>query len=223
MKNGEGRLFETHLDFRARILCPPEMIPAPGQYLLAHARGSDSPLAVPVFFSDSAPDGFLCAPLPDSSWRPGTQLNLRGPLGRGFSIPAFARKVALIVFDDSPARLRGLISLALQQDAEVVLVCNSVQEDWPEAVEVQPLQAMFEVYRWADYAAFDVARGNLPHLKENFGKADQARGPREAQVLIRAPMPCGTFAECGVCALAVHHNWKMICKDGPVFEMNELY
>jgi hypothetical protein len=230
MKNGEGQLFEIYLDSRTRILCPPELIPAPGQYLLAHARGSDAPLAVPVFFSDSAPDGFRSAPLVDSSWQPGTQLDLRGPLGRGFSIPTFARKVALIVFDDLPARLRGLIPLALKQGAEVVLVSNTVLDDIPEAVEVQPLQAMFEIYRWADYAAFDVERENLIHLKENFGMLEQAKGgalsvskgPPEAQVLVRAPMPCGALAECGVCALTIHHEWKMICKDGPVFEMKEL-
>jgi NAD(P)H-flavin reductase len=224
MKNGEGQLFEIYMDSRTRIICPPELIPAPGQYLLAHpnGRGSDSPLAVPVFFSDSASNGFRSAPLIDSSWMPGTQLNLRGPLGRGFSLPAYSRKVALIAFDESAARLSGLIPIALKQGAEVVLVSNTVLDDIPEAVEVQPLQAMFEIYRWADYAAFDIERENLIHLKENFGKLEQARSPREAQILIRAPMPCGALAECGVCALTIRHDWKMICKDGPVFEMKEL-
>ncbi len=222
MKLGEGQLFEIYMDSSARIICPPELIPSPGQYLLAHANGSDSPLAVPVFFSDSAPDGFRSAPLPNSAWLPGTHLNLRGPLGHGFSIPAFARKVALIAFDESPARLRGLISVALKQGAEVVLVSNSVMDDVPEAVEVQPLQAMMDIYHWADYAAFDVERENLNQLREKFGWMEQARSPREAQILVRVPMPCGALAECGVCALTIHHEWKMVCKDGPVFEMSEL-
>ncbi len=222
MKIGQGQLHEIYLDSSARIICPPELIPAPGQYLLAHASGSDSPLAVSVFFSDSAPNGFRSAPLLDSPWHPGAHLNLRGPLGHGFSIPLFARKVALIVFDDSPARLRGLISIALKQAAEVVLVSNTVLDDMPESVEVQPLQAMFEIYRWADYAAFDIARENLSHLRENFGKSTQEKSPRETQVLVRASMPCGALAECGVCALTIRHDWKMICKDGPVFGMGEL-
>ena len=153
---------------------------------------------------------------------PGTHLTLRGPLGHGFSLPAFARKVALIAFDESPARLRGLISMALKQNAEIVLVCNSVMEDIPEAVEVQPLQAVVDIYQWADYAAFDVGRANLDRLKEMFGEGNQLKGPREAQVLVRAPMPCGALAECGVCALADHHEWRMICKDGPVFTLGEL-
>ena len=156
------------------------------------------------------------------AWKPGTQLNLRGPLGHGFSIPSFARKVALITFDESPARLHGLISIALKQDAEVVLVSNMVLDDMPEAVEVQPLQALIDIYQWADYAALDVARENLHQLGEMLGKEEQAKGPREAQVLVRAPMPCGALAECGVCALTIRHEWKMICKDGPVFELNSI-
>ena len=158
MRNGEGQLVEIYLDSRSRITCPPDLIPAPGQYILAHASRSNSPLAVPVFFSDSAPNGFRAAPFLPLAWTPGTQLNLRGPLGHGFAIPAFARKVALITFDESPARLHGLISIALKQDAEVVLVSNMVLDDMPEAVEIQPLQALTDIYQWADYAALDVAR-----------------------------------------------------------------
>ena len=222
MKIGEGQLFEIFLDASIRIICPPELIPAPGQYILAHASGSDSPLAVPVFFSDSAPNGFRSAPMINSPWNPGAHLNLRGPLGRGFSIPLFTRKVALIAFDDSPARLRGLISMALKLDAEVVLVSDSALDDIPEVVEVQPLQALMEIFQWADYAAFDGGRESLNRLGERFGKGVPTKGPREAQVLVRAPMPCGALAECGVCALTIRHEWKMICKDGPVFDLRDL-
>jgi hypothetical protein len=225
MKNGQGQLTEIYLDSRAWIVCPPNLIPAPGQYVLAHARGSDSPLAVPVFFSDSVPNGFRSAPCLPSSWKPGTQLNLRGPLGHGFSVPAFARKVALIAFDESPARLHGLINIALKQGAEVVLVSNTVMDDMPEAVEVQPLQAINDIYQWADYAAFDVARENLPRLIKMLGTANPALSASkgQAQVLVRAPMPCGALAECGVCALTIRHEWKMVCKDGPVFDLNSIF
>jgi hypothetical protein len=222
MRNGQGQLVEIYLDSRSRIKCAPDLIPAPGQYILAHANGSDSPLAVPIFFSDSAPNGFRAAPFLPLAWTLGTQLNLRGPLGHGFSIPAFAHKVALITFDESPARLHGLISIALKQDAEVVLVSNMVLDDMPEAVEIQPSQALTDIYQWADYAAFDVARENLNQLGEMLGEQEQAKAPREAQVLVRAPMPCGALAECGVCALTIRHEWKMICKDGPVFELNSI-
>ncbi|MBI5825361.1 MAG: hypothetical protein HZB18_15135 [Chloroflexi bacterium] len=251
MKNGKGFIKEIFLDGSARIECPPELIPAPGQYLLAHAHASDLPIADPLFFSHSAPTGFFSAPT-STAWMPGTVLNLRGPLGHGFSIPASARKVALIAFDDSPARLRGLISPAIKQNAEVVLLCDSQVDDLPELVEVQPLQAMLDIFHWADYAAVDVARGNLNQLKEKFGRQNQAwarperqskvrperqskvrperqskvrperQSKGEAQVLIRTQMPCGALAECGVCAVRIHHHWEMACKDGPVFELKEI-
>jgi hypothetical protein len=223
MKNSEGQVAEIYLDSRAQILCPPQLIPAPGQYLLAHACASSEPLAVPIFFSDSAPNGFRAAPYLSLAWTPGIQLNLRGPLGHGFSMPAAARKVALIAFDESPERLRGLISIAFKQGAEVVLGTDVLADDLPEAVEVQPLQALKYIYQWADYAAFDTARENLPELKKllGVGNADlrNLKSLPETQVLVRAPMPCGALAECGVCALTIRHEWKMICKDGPVFDL----
>jgi hypothetical protein len=86
--------------------------------------------------------------------------------------------------------LHGLISIALKQDAEVVLVSNMVLDDMPEAVEVQPLQALIDIYQWADYAALDVARENLNQLGEILGKRSRP-GRRVSAVLIRAPMPCG--------------------------------
>lgn len=221
MKNGQGQLTEIYLDSRTQILCPPGLIPAPGQYLLAHASGTNDPLAVPVFFSDSAPNGFRAAPYLPLSWTPGTQLNLRGPLGHGFSLPAAARKVALIAFDESPERLRGLIPLALKQGAEVVLVSDVAAHDLPEAVEIQPLQALQDIYQWADYAAFDAARENLPQLGKMFGAGNQAQA--QGQVLVRAPMPCGAIAECGVCSITIRHEWKMICKDGPVFDFDLIF
>jgi len=219
MRNSQGQLLEIYLDSRAQILCPPQLIPAPGQYILAHAAGTDDPLAVPVFFSDSAPNGFVAAPYLPLSWAPGTQLNLRGPLGHGFTAPAAARKIALIAFDDSPERLRGLIPIAFKQKAEVVLVSNMTAHDLPEAVEVQPLQALKDIYQWADYAAFDATRENLPRLGKMLGVGNQP----QAQVLVRAPMPCGAIAECGVCSIIIHREWKMICKDGPVFDLASIF
>jgi dihydroorotate dehydrogenase electron transfer subunit len=223
MKTAKGKLEEIYLDGSARIACPPELTPAPGQYLLAHADGSDSPLPVPVFSSLPSPQsGFRSAPGLPASWRPGQSLHLRGPIGHGFTIPATARKIALVAFDDAPARLLGLLSSALKQNAEVVVICNSAAEDLPEIVEIQPLKALPDALQWAEYAAMDVSRENLNLLRERLAEKVQVTAKIEAQVLIRSPMPCGALAECGVCALAIHHDWKMICKDGPVFELRDL-
>ena len=223
MKTAKGKLEEIYLDGSARIACPPELIPAPGQYLLAHADGSDSPLPVPVFSSLPIPQsGFRSAPSLPATWRPGQLLHLRGPIGHGFTIPTAARKIALVAFDDAPARLLGLLASALKQNAEVVVICNSAAEDLPEIVEVQPLQALLDTLQWAEYAAMDVSRENLDQLRERLAGKEQVSAKIAVQVFVRAPMPCGALAECGVCALTLHHDWKMICKDGPVFELRDL-
>jgi len=223
MKTAQGKLEEIYLDGSARITCPPELTPAPGQYLLAHVRGSDAPLAVPLFSSLILPkSGFRTAPIIPASWHPGDILSLRGPIGHGFVLPASARKVLLVALDDSPARLQGLVAAALKQGAEVTLVCNESAAELPEVVEVQPLNGLGESLKWADYAAVDVNRENLIQLRAMLARSEQALAKLEAQVLVRAPMPCGALADCGVCALTLRKDWKMICKDGPVFGLREL-
>ena len=222
MKTARGKLEEIYLDGSARIICPPELIPAPGQYLLAHADGSDSPLPVTVFSSLPSPGGFRSAPALPSSWKPGDTIILRGPIGHGFSLPVPSCKIALVAFDDSPTRLQGLIPLALKQNAEIVLVGSFDSMDLPEVVEIQPLKVMTEVLQWADYAALDSSRENLAKLRKLLEGSKQLTAKLEAQILIRAPMPCGALADCGVCALVLDRDWKMICKDGPVFPLREL-
>lgn len=215
MKTGELQIKEIYLDSSARMIAPPELIPQPGQYLLADKRGSDSPVAFPVFLSESTPEGFRSAPVIPSSWTPGDILLARGPIGHGFALPPAAQKVALIAYDDSPARLRGLISLSSKQSAEIVLICNSPVNDIPESVEVQPLKALPDILKWADYIAADLARENFQQFKTLLsGYALPA-----TQILVRAPMPCGGLAECGVCALSNDYHWKTVCKDGPVFNL----
>jgi hypothetical protein len=222
MKTAQGRVEEIFLDGSARIVCPPKLIPRPGQYLHAHAGGSDSPLAVPLFPSIISPKEFRSAPPVPSSWLPGDVLNLRGPIGRGFSIPSTAKRIALAAFDDSPLRLKALLPFALNQNAGVVLVCDSQIDDLPEVVEIQPMKSLPEILRWAEYAAFDLDRENLDRLRKSLEACEPFVSKVEAQVLIRSAMPCGGIAECGVCAITRHHEWMMICKDGPVFDLKEI-
>jgi dihydroorotate dehydrogenase electron transfer subunit len=222
MHTGKGSITELTLEdgcLYARVSCPEPLVPAPGQYLLA-SDASDSPLPVPVYYTDSAPGGFIATPA--EGWKPGDELYLRGPLGRGFSVPPSARKIALVAFDDAPTRLRGLIRPALARNASVVLVSNSMGDGLPDDVEVQPLSAMDEILQWADYAAMDVSRENLPELREKLLERNQIAAVKDAQVLIRTPMPCGGVAECGVCAVVTRSTWKLACKDGPVFDLREI-
>ena len=224
MHTGKGRVVELILTngfHHARLTCAENLIPSPGQYLLA-SDDSHVPLPVPLFYTDSSPQGFIAAaPIPDS-WDPGREIYLRGPLGRGFELPSSARRIGLVTLTDSAARLYGLIQPSLKQDAAIVLVSALGVDNLPDEVEVHPLSALSEIIEWADYVALDVARENLPGLREQIFNGKRAKVPIKAQVLVRSPVPCGGIAECGVCAVSVKSGWKMACKDGPVFDWKEL-
>ena len=223
MNTGKGQVVELILadgDRHLRVSCPATLVPSPGQYLLA-GDGSDSPLPVSLFYTESAPQGFIAVTSAPSLWHPGTEIHLRGPLGRGFMLPISARKVGLIAFVGPPARLKGLVAPALKQEAAVVLVCNTSPDHLPDDVEVQPLSALAEILEWADYLAIDVRRENLPRLRERLGKLNQLPVGGEAQVLVHTPVPCGGIADCGVCAVTFKSGWALACKDGPVFDWRE--
>lgn len=227
--DSQARVAEIFLDGgepAARIACEANLIPAPGRYLLAHAVGSDSALAAALFCSRALADGFLAAPpipaalLPNQGlrWTPGTRLWLRGPLGRGFTLPAAARRIALVALDSTPARLLGLIGPAMKQQAAIVLLCEVPPADLPLAVEVQPLSGLGDAQAWADYLAIDLARESLPELKRIRGAATV----HGAQALVRTPVPCGGLAECAICTVEARQGRRLACKDGPVFEISEL-
>ena len=223
MHAGKGQVVELILRGglrHAHISCRSNLVPAPGQYLLA-SDGSRSPLPDPVFYTDLAPSGFLASPVPES-WMPGLEIHLRGPLGRGFVMPSAARKVALVPFAGSSTRLRPLIPPALNQGAAVVWVTDMTVDDLPDEVEVHPFSALEEISAWADWTAFDVDRVGLAGLRDGHEKNHLLLARSEAQVLIQTPLPCGGIAECGACAVLVKSGWKLACKDGPVFRGDEI-
>ena len=232
MNTGQGQVIEVILKdgFRAaKISCPTVLIPKPGQYLLAGAASRSDLLPVSLYSTESTLQSVAMAPwshfttstpIPET-WTPGLELFLRGPLGKGFTLPASARKVVLVAFEESISYLVGLIAPALKQGAAVVVVSASREDGLPDEVEVQPLSALVDVVQWGDYVAMDVLRENLPGVKERLVGQRQTSVMKEAQVLIRTQMPCGGVAECGVCALATKSAWKMVCKDGPVFVWGE--
>ncbi|MGE5377735.1 MAG: hypothetical protein ACM3XO_21955 [Bacteroidota bacterium] len=222
MHTGTGRITELILEdgcLYARISCPDALVPAPGQYLLA-SQGPDAILPVPIFHTDSVPQGFIG--LAPDSWKPGDILSLRGPVGHGFTLPVSARRIGLVAFDGPPSHLRGLIPPALRQKAAIVLLSSSGADHLPDEVEVQPISVLQEIVQWADFLALDVRRENLPVLVQKLGAQAFLRGLSGAQVLVHTPIPCGGLAECGVCAVTTKSDWKMACRDGPVFSLVEL-
>jgi NAD(P)H-flavin reductase len=207
----------------AEIACPPETIPGAGQYALAWAPADrDSPLATTLFPARRKQHSFIAAPQVPESWTPGTRVALRGPLGHGFSPPENCRRIALATFDSSLQRLLPLIFQAVSNQADVTVFSDTALPRIPAAVEVFPLSDLPSVLTWADYLALDLPRNAIPGLRKQLGLAPGIAPGCPAQALVFTAMPCGAAAECGACALQSRRSWKLVCEDGPVFDLNEL-
>jgi hypothetical protein len=207
----------------AWIECPARVVPAAGQYVLARSSEDESaPLAQALFSSALAPNRFQTTGLP-SHWGPGTSLQLRGPLGRGFALPPELRRLALASLGEGGARLRPLMDRALAQGLEVALFDDQPSHGLPPAVEAYPLSGLAEALPWADFLALDIPQNELAQLNRIFGARHALHHPLPAaQALIAGPMPCGTRADCGVCAVLTVRGWKLACRDGPVFNLEDL-
>lgn len=226
MNSGTGQIDETFINSgrAARITCAPNLVPAPGQYLLAHAPTEPArPLPIPVFRAASHPRGFYAAsPLP-VSWTPGTQLALRGPLGRGFQLPASARRVALAALGGNASRLLALLEFAIPQKAEITLLAHTIPENLPPAIEILPLSALADAAKWADYLAMDAPRATLTEIHNLFPPASRPMVfGYTTEILVEMPMPCGGMATCGACALQTQSRYFLACKDGPVFDLKSI-
>jgi dihydroorotate dehydrogenase electron transfer subunit len=172
---------------------------------------------------EDAPLGFLAAPSLPPLWQPGTALQLRGPLGRGFSPPGNLRRLAAAALGESAERLLALLYPALAREIAAALFSDAPPPGLPSALEVRPLSELPEALAWADFLALDLPLEALPRLRQSLGLEPSANSlPCTAQVLVTAAMPCGGLADCGACALETRRGWKLACKDGPVFDVSEL-
>lgn len=150
------------------------------------------------------------------------RLTLRGPLGKGFSMPAATRRLALAGLDDSAHRLLTLAQQALARHAAVAIYAPSAIRGLPEEVEVLPLDLLPEAASWADFLALDARITSLGGLRARLGLNAHQHPGCTTQVLVVADMPCAGLAECGVCAVATRSGWALACEDGPVFDFGQL-
>ena len=203
----------------ARLSCPPQAVPKPGQFVLA--KDQEAILPVPLFLNELSPQGFIAAPFVPTHWIPGTSLNLFGPHGNGFNIPDNLRHLGLIALGKTVARLLPLVYEALSQHTDVALFTNNPLPAIPYALEVFPLSMLKDYFSWADYIALDLHIESIPDLRSILGLPGQLHCP--AQALILTHMPCGGLGGCGVCALhSSTRKYKLACSDGPVFSLNEI-
>jgi hypothetical protein len=214
---GSGRHMEVC------IICPESTIPSAGQYLLAYALDDpDAVLSMPLFAVEKTDRGFWTAPLSSANWEPGTMLHLFGPLGHGFDLPHNIQRLGLVALGETVSRLLPLVQMIARTRAGMTLFTDLTLPILPAALEVSPLITFKDSLNWPDFMALDVPLERLPELRSTFGLSEGEILPSPAQVLVTTPIPCAGMAQCGACAVPARRGWKLVCEDGPVFDLNAL-
>lgn len=221
-------LLEQYQNAAGRLRSRAAAMPKPGQYVHVYDPSDELDAVGHTFFvsglaeSQASSDEIefsIDGPLP-AEWQPGTELNIRGPLGRGFNLPRSVRKLALASIGSGPGRLLPLAAAA--PNAEIALFCDAPVGELPFSIEQQGLENLPEALVWADYLAIDISIQDLDDLATYLKLKPPLPKKFLAQVLVRTQMPCGGVAQCGVCTLSTNRGNKLACADGPVFDLRDL-
>jgi len=168
----------------------------------------------------------------------GRTLRLIGPLGRPLSPAPGVRSLLLVAEGVAVAPFVWFSDEETRRGRNVTLLLGAT-----EAAALYPLELVHpevEVAVATDDGSAG-ARGSVTELVAEYaGWADQvfAAGPdrlyrelaatlrarvwrRPVQALANAPVPCGTGV-CGGCFVASRRGGRLLCRDGPAFDMREL-
>ena len=203
-----------------RLDLPLSLRMSPGQYLMARCQEVLEPLPTPLF-KMGVQEGSWLGNLP-ASWLAGMTLQVRGPLGHGFTLPVGCQNLVLASLTGTNVRVLPLTQIALRRGIAVTLLANSLPADLPLEVELLPLADLPQVPTWADVLAIETLPYDIPALHTLLRQNVPTNRRSDVQVLVQTPLSCGGQAGCGICAVHGRKTDLLACKDGPVFHLSDL-
>ena len=157
------------------------------------------------------------------SWQPGVEIHFRGPRGNGFHLPPLARRVAFTSLDFTSLNpLLPLADEALNNGAEVTVVSEKCLTNLAAEVEVLPLSELHQIKEWSDYLAAMIPARKITEFQRALEVQIGTNTNSQIEVLVQTPIICDEVSGCGACAVNTSRGWKLACKDGPVFSLDEL-
>ncbi len=220
----------------------------PGQFVMLECgpdRSLRRPLSIHRVTGDEITFYFLAWAGRGTAWlaarNPGDSVTLLGPLGNGFSIDAAARRLLLVGGGMGVAPLRFLAETALKDGLAVSAIIGArydVQFHPTICEDFQRLGA--DVIACTDDGSLGVKGFVTAILPDHTRAADQvficgplgmyraiARerrkllGDKPGQVALEVRMGCG-IGGCLSCSVGTASGQKRVCKDGPVFDFDEV-
>ena len=174
-----------------------------------------------------------------ASRRPDDRVFCWGPLGHGYAIPTTSRQLLLVGGGIGVAPLVWLADEAIAQGRSVTLVLGGRTADQifptsllPPEVEVVVTtedgsmgqrglvtEAFVEHLEWCDEA---FACGPNAMFQAMADAMRKSHVQRPVQALLEEGMGCGTGI-CYGCAVKTRRGMRLVCKDGPKFELREVF
>jgi dihydroorotate dehydrogenase electron transfer subunit len=228
-------LVEIHTPYLAQAV-------QPGQFCMVrccHPTASDPLLRRPFFIHSVQREQGLCRLLihirgRGSAWlarqQEGMELDILGPLGHGWTLHPSAGNLLLISDVAVIASQTLLIQTAVEKELTVTLLChcNRVEEAYPPSflppeveyhIVTEHLQEKVAAFlSWADVVYCSVSQESAQTLYNRF---ERLRKKHFAQGILLRPLACGNGV-CLTCNVETYTGQKLICRDGPVFDLQTL-
>jgi len=167
-----------------------------------------------------------------ASRKPGDELDIFGPLGNGFTVHSNARSLLLIAGGMGIAPLYYLADSAVKEGKQVTLLYGTANRDrYPVPLGVTEVAATEDgsvghkgmitelIPQYLESADRVFACGPLPMYRVIAQMPALKNKP--VQVSLELRMGCG-FGVCYSCTIKTRQGLKQVCKDGPVFELNDI-
>ena len=180
--------------------------------------------------------------------RAGEKIELLGPLGNGFSVSPDSRHLLLVAGGMGIAPLRFLADVAVRQKKEVTLLMGAYSAGHLLPDASPPEESLADVIPPSKVDIIKITEDGSAGfkglatdlIKNHIDQADQvfACGPagmyramaalggkfpklKSAQVSLETRMACG-LGTCYGCTIKTGHGLAQVCRDGPVFELEDI-
>lgn len=166
------------------------------------------------------------------------KLDLLGPLGNGFSIEPASKKLLLVAGGIGIAPLTFLAQQALAQKKSVILLLGSRTKDglYPKKLLPSGIETIVTtedgsygekgkvtdiLSRYSDWADQIYACGPIAMYEAITNQIQQQHVKKHVQISLEVRLGCGIGA-CFGCSIKTQNGMKQVCRDGPVFNLDEV-
>jgi dihydroorotate dehydrogenase electron transfer subunit len=169
-----------------------------------------------------------------SQQKSGASVSIFGPLGNGFVLPPTPKNLLLVAGGTGIAPLYFLARQAMKNNRKVTLLYGTVDKNRYPVPDIDVVAATEDgsvgekglvidlLPRFAEKADQVFACGPMPMYRDMFRRRKELKlEGKSVPISLEVRMGCGVGV-CYGCTVKTKHGLKQVCKDGPIFELEEI-